>query len=311
MDGVDCCSVMTEGPGLRFTSRFRHYKRQTPMKMHNGLEGKSALVTGGSHGIGLGCAKALARDGAQVVIMGRQEEALQHAMAEILQEFPQARIGIFCGDAGDELQVKEALAFAHGLNGSLDILVPVVGGPTFRPLLMRELDDVRQEMDVNFFTAFMLVRHGVPLLTRGGSIVCISSICTTQPGWGMTIYTAAKAALEGFVRVAALELGPAGVRINAVRPGATLAEVDASKPDAALMLKAYVAESPLGRHGMPDDIARAVRFLAGPEAGWVTGQIFSVDGGLELGKAPDFMDALFGSDVMDRVRKGIPVSVER
>lgn len=268
------------------------------------LAGKTALVTGASHGIGLGCAEALARDGATVVMMGRTEATLEQARAALAQTLPEARLEIFVGDACDEARIKAGLAYAHNLAGRLDILVPVVGGPTFKPLLMRDVDDVRQEMELNFISSFLLVRHGVPLLASDGSIVCISSICTTQPGWGMTIYTAAKAALEGFVRVAALELGGAGIRINAVRPGATLRESDAATPENAPLMAAYVAETPLGRRGEPEDIGRAVRFLAGPESAWVTGQTFSVDGGLELGRAPDFMEAIYGKDTMERLRRG-------
>ena len=272
------------------------------------LSGKTALITGGSHGIGLGCARALAQDGAAVVIMGRRQEALEEAQRLLLNEMPDSRVEIFAGDACSESEVKAALAFAHGLDGHLDMLVGVVGGPVFKPLLMREVDEVRQEVDLNFISAFLLVRHGVPLLSHGGSIVCISSIGATQSSWGLCIYGAAKAALEKFVRGAAFELGSAGIRINAVRPGATLTEEDAQDPQFAPMMAAYVSETPLGRRGEPDDIGRVVRFLAGPESGWVTGQTFSADGGLEQGKAPDFMGAFFGDDVMANIRKGKPVS---
>ena len=275
------------------------------------LAGKTALVTGGSNGIGLACAKALIRDGAAVVIMARKTEALRRARQALLEAFPDATVQIFAGDALDEGQVKAALVFAREHTGSLDILVPVVGGPVFKPLLMRDVADVRCEMDLNFLAPFMLVRHGVPLMSRGGAIVCISSICTTQAGWGMSVYTAAKAALEAFVRVAGLELGPAGIRINAVRPGATLSEADVARPDAAAMLQAYIDETPLGRRGDPEDIGKVVSFLAGPEAGWVTGQVLSVDGGLELGRAPDFMEALYGKEVMDKLRAGQAVEVHR
>lgn len=268
------------------------------------LSGRTALVTGASHGIGLGCAEALARDGATVVMMGRTEKTLREARDQLAERVPAAQLEIFVGDACDESCVKDALAHAHRLSGRLDILVPVVGGPVFKPLLLRELDDVRQEMELNFISSFLMVRHGVPLMRRGGAIVCISSICTTQTGWGMTVYTAAKAALEGFVRVAALELGGTGIRINAVRPGATLPERDANRPENAPLMTAYVAETPLGRRGEPEDIGRVVRFLAGPESAWVTGQTFSVDGGLELGRAPDFMEALYGKDTMERLRSG-------
>jgi NAD(P)-dependent dehydrogenase (short-subunit alcohol dehydrogenase family) len=108
------------------------------------------------------------------------------------------------------------------------------------------------------------------------------------------------------VRAAAFELGGAGIRINAVRPGLTLPPERAAAPELAAMVEVYVGETPLGRVGEPDDVARVVRFLAGPESGWVTGQTFSADGGLDQGKGPDPMDAMYGKDAMDRIRAGKP-----
>ena len=264
------------------------------------LNGKTALVTGASRGIGMACAHALAQDGATVVIMGRGQKALTKARAELAALAPAARIEMFVGDACEEDQVKAALSFAHGLARRLDILVSTVGGPTFMPLLMRELDGVRKEIDLNFTTAFLIVRHGVPLMQRGGAIVCVSTAAVTQTNWGLSIYSAAKAALERFVRAAAFELGGAGIRVNAVRPGATLPQARAESPELAGMAKAFVAETPLGRIGDPDDIGRVVRFLAGPESGWVTGQTFSADGGMDQGKGPDFMDSFYTEEVMDQ-----------
>lgn len=271
------------------------------------LEGKSALVTGASQGIGMASAKALAQDGAAVVIMGRREEALARARDELRRQLPAARIEMSVGDATDEADVKAALAAAHALTGRLDIISAVVGEPTFKPLLMRDLDQVRSELDQNFISAFLAVRHGVPLMETGGAIVCVSSAAATQSGWGLSIYSAAKAAVERFVRAAAFELGSAGIRINAVRPGLTLPPERAASPELADMVAFYKSETPLGRVGLPEDVAKVVRFLAGPESGWVTGQTFSADGGLDQGKGPDPMDAIYGKDLMDRIRAGKPV----
>lgn len=275
------------------------------------LAGKTALVSGGSSGIGLASAIALAQDGAGVVIMGRGEAALVRAKEKILTAASGGMVETFVGDAVDELGMKRALAFAHGLSGRLDILVSVVGNPTFKPLLMRELDDVRAELDLNFGTAFLMIRHGAPLLTRGGSIVCVSSVAATQASWGLSVYAAAKAALERFVRAAAFELGGAGIRVNAVRPGATVGAERASDPDVALMAPAFMAETPMGRLGEPVDIARVVRFLAGPESGWMTGQTVGVDGGMDQGKGPDFMEAIYGQDTMDQIRAGRPLDAAK
>jgi NAD(P)-dependent dehydrogenase (short-subunit alcohol dehydrogenase family) len=173
---------------------------------------------------------------------------------------------------------------------------------------MRELADVKTEFDVNFMTAFLAVRHGVPLMTRGGSIVCVSSAAATQAGWGLSIYGSAKAALERFVRAAAFELGGAGIRVNAVRPGLTLTPEMAASPELAPMVAVYTSETPMGRCGRPEDIASVVRFLAGPESAWVTGQTFSADGGLDQGKGVDPMDAMYGVEAMESIRAGKPVS---
>jgi len=272
------------------------------------LSGKTALVTGASQGIGLACARALVADGANVLIMGRRADALETARSSLREDYPEALIETFAGDAVKEEDVKAALASASAMEGRLEILVSVVGNPTFMPILMRDMAGVREEMDTNFLTGYLMIRHGAPLLPRGGSIVCISSVAVTQPGWGLAVYSAAKAALERFVKAAALELGQAGIRVNALRPGATLSPDRAESPELAPMAQAYVEETPFGRLGMPEDIASVVRFLAGPGSAWVTGQAFTADGGMEQGKAPDFMDTIYGTEAMDRVRAGREVS---
>jgi len=268
------------------------------------LKGQVALVSGASQGIGLACARALVLDGASVVITGRRADALEAARASLLAEVPDARVDLFAGDAVNEADVKAALSLANSLEGELAMLVSVVGQPTYKPMLMREAADVRAEMDTNFLTGFLMARHGAPLLARGGSITCISSVAVTQPSWGLSVYAAAKAALERFVKAAALELGGAGIRVNALRPGATVPPEQLEKPEIAAMARAYADETPFGRVGTPEEVARAVRFLAGPEAAWITGQTFSADGGMEQGKGPDFMDQFFGKDMMDRLRAG-------
>lgn len=271
------------------------------------LAGRTALVTGASQSIGRASAHALARDGATVVIMGRGKGGLEAARDDLRASVPDARIEMFAGDACDEEELRQALDFAHRLDGRLDILVPTVGGAVMQPILMRDVSSVRQEIEVNYISTFLMVRHGVPLLRRGGTIVCVSSVAAVQAGWGMALYGAAKAALEKLVRGAAFELGGAGIRINAIRPGMTVPREVLEDPEQAHAFDAFADATPLGRVGVPEDIAEAVRFLAGPESGWVTGQSFSVDGGLEQGSQPDMMDSVFGREVMDRIRAGQPL----
>lgn len=270
------------------------------------LAGKTALVTGASQGIGLASARALVRDGAAVLITGRREDALVKARDQLRSEFPNGRVETCAGDATSEADVKRALDRASEIGGGLDIIVSVVGDPVFKPLLMREAADVMREMEINFLSAFLAVRHGAPIMSRDSSIVCVSSAAAVQANWGLSIYAAAKAALERFVSNAAYELAGAKIRVNAVRPGATLDSERADDPALAGMAQAFADNTPMGRLGAPDDIASAVRFLAGSESGWVTGQTFSVDGGMAQNAGPNFMDGMFGQDVMDQIRAGKP-----
>lgn len=280
------------------------------MTVNNALKGMTAIVTGASTGIGAGCAQSLVEDGAAVVLMARRREQLEATRADLLKKTPGARIEIFAGDALKEDDVKAALNHAHGMLGRLDIIVPNVGGiKGFMPLLMQSAETFMYEYQLNVVSAFLMVKHGVPLMQPGGSIVCISSMDAVHPFAGLGSYCAAKAALDMFVKCAAEELGSAKIRINAVQPGiirtAVTREMFTNKP----MIDAFLEQIPLGRTGEPEDVGRAVRFLAGPESPWITGQTLAADGGQDLRRTPDFtpfLNQMFGKDVMDRVRAGKP-----
>jgi NAD(P)-dependent dehydrogenase (short-subunit alcohol dehydrogenase family) len=258
------------------------------------LAGRTAWVSGGAGGIGAACAKFLLRDGAAVLIMGRREEALQRVRKQLLQAVPAGRVDIFAGDGGKEADVQAALKQAHGMLNRLDMLIPTVGGAAFRPLLEQDAATMHDEFHMNIVTAFLAIRYGVPLMQPGGSIVCISSTAAAMPFGSLSSYCTSKAGLEMFVRCAAEELGARKIRVNAVRPGMTRnSSNDAMFANAKLIGK-FLAEIPLGRTGEPEDIAGAVRYLAGPESSWVTGQSFAADGGHELRKHPDLSAILRG-----------------
>ncbi len=254
------------------------------------LRGLSALITGGGGGIGGASAIWLARDGAAVMIMGRTESTLNAKREQIAAAVgPDAQIHTFAGDAVDPLALSEALAQAEALTGRLGIAVSVVGGGTMKPLLMFDADDVAEDLKRNITSAFLVIKHATPLMTKGGggSIVCISSDAAKIPWPFLAMYNTSKAGVEGLVRGAALELAPLKIRINAVRPG--LVQTEATKTGLFAneeAMAAFLAEKPLGRTGVPDDIGAAVRYLAGPESSWVTGQSLGVEGGNELTRAP-------------------------
>lgn len=276
--------------------------------MSGALDGFAAIVTGGSGAIGSATAKFLLRDGAAVLLMGRRLDALEDARAALLRDVPRGQVECHAGDACIEAHAAAAVARAHAMRGRLDIVVATVGGGhAFTPLLMLDAATFRAQFERNVVSALLAVRHAAPLMGPGGSIVCISSNAGKMPFAYLAAYHTAKGGLENFVRAAAEELGPAGIRVNAVRPGLTRAERTGYLFRDPSALAKFVAEYPLGRAGEPDDIAAAVRFLAGPESAWMTGQSFAVDGGQELRKNPDLSDLIqrnYGRDALDAVRRG-------
>jgi NAD(P)-dependent dehydrogenase (short-subunit alcohol dehydrogenase family) len=256
------------------------------------LDGKAALVTGGGSGIGLGCAQRLAADGAVVTICGRRREALEAEAARLGE-----RVRTVVCDVQDEAQVAAAVAAAVEPLGQLHIaVVNAGGGVTAGPIVTGDAAGWRQQLDVNVIGSFLTIKHAAPAIARsgGGSIVAISSIAGSHTHRHLAAYSVSKAALDMLVRNAADELGEFGVRVNAVRPG--LVPTDASRPlDADPHTRAdYLAQMPLGRTGTTEDIASAVRFLAGDESSWITGQSFGVDGGHSLRRGPD-LDGLIGA----------------
>jgi NAD(P)-dependent dehydrogenase (short-subunit alcohol dehydrogenase family) len=276
------------------------------MSGNEALAGKSAVVTGGSGAIGSASARLLLRDGAAVLIMGRRLEALEKTRARLLEAVPGGIVDIHAGDACDETDVRAALDKAFAMRDRLDILVPTVGGGGFRPLLMQDADTFRAELNLNIISAFLIVRYGAPMM-NGGSIVCMSSNAATMPFAYLPAYHTAKGGLENFVRAAAEELGSAGIRVNAVRPGLTRSDATGPMFGSPEILGRFVAEFPLGRAGEPEDIAEAVRYLAGPESGWVTGQSIAVDGGQEVRKNPDLSDMIamiYGKEALETLRRG-------
>ena len=277
------------------------------MQSNRALAGQTAFITGGSGSIGSASAKLLAADGAAVLLMGRTIATLDKARANILADVPDAQIQLHVGDAQLVAEVQAGLDKAHAMRGRLDIIVPTVGGGPFRPFLMLDVETVLQTLHFTFTTAFIAMRYGAPMMD-GGSIVCISSNVGKMPFAYLSAYHAAKSGLEGLVRAAAEELGCAGIRVNAVRPGLTRTDASNFMYTEETYLNRYLEQTPLGKcGGEPEDVAKAVRYLAGPESSWVTGQSFAVDGGHELRRNPDMTDLvtqMFGQAAMDAVKRG-------
>lgn len=251
------------------------------------LNGKSALVTGGGGGFGKASALLLARDGAAVMLMGRSQDKLDAARESILSEVPDAVVGTAAGDATRDTDVARAVETTIALKGSIDMVVGVVGGASgMGPILARSADDYVNDYHLNVGASFLTVKHAAPRMGDGGSFVFVSSTAAVMPFIGLSTYCAAKAGLDMFMRVAANELGSRNIRVNCVRPGLTHTDGMDAAFERPGYTDAFLPLIPMGRTGIPRDVAAAIRFLAGPESGWLTGQSFAVDGGNELRMAP-------------------------
>lgn len=275
------------------------------------LSGKTALIIGGAGGIGGAGARALLSAGASVTIMSRDESRIAEFAAELASHAPDgALVDHIAGDSLVEEDVAAAVARAGGDSG-LDICVSTVGRGSTTPLLMNTAHDFTAELQVNITSAFVAIKACVPAMAKagGGSMVFTSSVIAAQTFPYMSGYCAGKAGLEALVRTAADEFGHLGIRINCIRPGLVnspdnpkvAASFTGSRPTA------FLEQTPLGRLGVPTDIAGAIRFLAGPESSWVTGTAITVDGGAHMRRAPDITRRLrdeLGDEAVDLLLAG-------
>lgn len=267
------------------------------------LEGKNALVTGGGSGIGLGCAKAFAADGANVLIMGRNEEKLAAAVKD-LESVPGAgKIQSHAGDVSSEADVAVAAEKA-AMDGRLDIAVANAGTGGLGPILVTEQESWDEIMQTNLSGTFYTIKHAGQWMAKsgGGAICAISSIAGVRTHRFMGPYCVSKAGIDMLVRNSADELGVAGIRVNSVCPGLVETELASGLLSTEEVYEDYLDCMPVRRHGRVEDIGQAVRFLCGPESSWITGVVLSVDGGHHLRRGPNvepFSRMLFGDDLTE------------
>jgi len=237
---------------------------------------KVALVTGGGTGIGRAAAKALVAEGAKVVVTGRREEPLK----QLAGEHPDA-VRYVTTDVTEKGAPAAAVRFVIEQFDRLDVLVNNAGVGTLAPLVDLDDDALEQTLSVNVRGLLITTREAIPHLSkRGGAVVNISSTLAQASMPGASAYSGTKAAVERITSALAAELGPQGIRLNSVAPGITETDMSAGIPQE--MLDGMIAQTPLGRLGRPEDIARAVVFLASDDASWITGQVLQSSGGLML-----------------------------
>ncbi len=235
------------------------------------LNGRTALVTGGSRGIGRAIVRRLAAEGARVVFTYHRNAA---AAAELTAEIPSA-----VAVAADQADPGSLPAMFAPVRDGLDVLVNNAGTGPNTPIAELTDEEINRVFTVNAIFPLMAIRAAIPLLRDGGRIINISTLNTAVPAPGLSLYCASKAALEQITAVAARELGPRGITVHTVSPGATDTDMlRAANPPAALDRAATMTA--LGRLGRPEDIAGVVAFLAGPDGAWLTGQNLRATGGL-------------------------------
>jgi NAD(P)-dependent dehydrogenase (short-subunit alcohol dehydrogenase family) len=256
----------------------------------DGIEGKATLVTGGGSGIGLGTALRFASDGAHVTICGRTEDKLLRASEQVaLVGRAGTTVQYVVADVTVEDEIAAAMARAAEPTGALDIVFCCAGGAMHMgPIADADIAGVRATVDLNLIGTVLSIKHAVPLMTGGGAVVAMSSGAGHFPHRYLWAYGMAKAGIEMLVRYAAEELAEAGIRVNAVQPGIIDDELMEFIIAGGPLLDDYMAQTPISRPGTVEEVADAVRFLAGPEAAWITGECLAVDGGHHLRRGANY-----------------------
>ncbi len=249
------------------------------------LEGKTAIVTGGAHGLGRAIALRLADDGADVMVadlLGGDAEAVA---AEVRTRG--RRAVSYEVDVSDAGAVSGMVMATVEVLGCIDILVNDAGVSGESPLLDMKESFWDRVMGVNLkgnFLCSQAVAREMVARGGGGAIVNITSTAGANARPGASAYASSKAGIIQFTRVLALELGQHGIRVNAVGPGMTLTGSEVKPAPSQKYQGAFVGQVPMGRAGVPGDIAAAVAFLASPDATYINGQVIFVDGGYSAGK---------------------------
>jgi len=243
------------------------------------LDGRTAVVTGSSRGIGKAIAVKLGKLGANVVLNGTSESVLKTASE--LEEMG-IRVTATVGDVRNSEDVKLIFEKAVGTFGGVDILINNAGITRDKPLAMMSEDDWDTVLDINLKGCFLCTKAAAKVMIkkRYGRIINISSVAGAYGNQGQANYSASKGGMIGLTKTTAKELAPRGITCNAVTPG--LIESDMTEILPEDLKQKYLEKIALGRFGTPEDVANVVAFLASDEAAYVTGQVIDIDGGLVM-----------------------------
>jgi 3-oxoacyl-[acyl-carrier protein] reductase len=242
------------------------------------MSDRTAVVVGGASGIGRAVAHALAADNCRVTVADRNTEGARTVAAELGEPHTAATV-----EVTDEASVRALFEHAD----ALDVVVNTAGYSGVGLITDLAVEDFRSVVDVCLTGAFLVIKHAAPRLRDGGALVSLSSLNGRQPAAAMSAYCAAKAGLSMLTEVAALELAPRGIRVNAVAPGFVHTPLTEPATQIPGVLDEYLENTPLGRAGTPEDIAEAVMFLS--KASWLTGEVLDLNGGAHMKRYPDIL----------------------
>lgn len=241
------------------------------------LAGRTAIVTGGSRGIGAAVARRLAADGARVAVVYRSNSNEANAVVESIRKTGAEAIAVQA-DVADAASVNTMVTTVREAFGAIDILINNAGILEGQPVGEIDQASFDAQFRTNAFSVILVTQAVLPHVpARGGHIVNVSSSLVYRPRAGLAVYAASKAAVDGLTHAFAIELGPRNITVNAVAPALTRTDMTAPIPDE---VKDRMREStPLGRLAEPEDIADAIAFLASDDARWITGRTLKTDGG--------------------------------
>src|SRR5216110_308143 len=256
--------------------------------MDLGLAGRVALVCGSTKGLGRAVAKALALEGARVVVNGRHQESVSRASVELRAETGQdVTPGV--ADVGVPAQAEGLVERVHRELGRLDVLFCNASGPPAAPFSQQTGDAFHRAVELNLLSTVNLARAAVPLMRKvqWGRIICLASVAAKQPLPGLILSTTARAGVLGFAKALADEVATEGITVNVVNPGFIATERIAELTDARAkreqrgsqdVMRELVAGIPMARMGRTEELAAAVAFLASERASYITGAALQVDG---------------------------------